>query len=146
MAFRVPGTQENAAAASPTAGWTREDVERWLTDFPLPANFVFNGERAYPKYKLRCGYGQWLRTAGPYHPALRGLFSLICDLLIGLPVGTPLPGPEELAAMILDAQKRQGVLELTEEDRAAPGARHPGEHEQEHDHEHEKAGDEPEPF
>jgi hypothetical protein len=113
---------------STTAAWTREDVERWLTDYPLPANFTYNGARAYPRYRLRCGYGQWLRTAGPYHAALRGLFGLVCDIIIGWPVGQPLPTPDELAQKIREAAAAQGELIFSEEDLARPsGLRHPDE-------------------
>ncbi len=78
--------------------WQDDDVERWLNDYPLPADFMWGGEKAWPRYQLKKGYGQWLRTAGSYHPALRGLFRSICDLLQVWPVGQDLPTPDELAA------------------------------------------------
>lgn len=108
-------TSTASAPAAPllsTGGWSDDDVERWLTDHPLPADFTWNGERAYPRKTLLCGYGQWLRTSGPYHPALRGLFRLCCDVLINLPVGSALPDPRELAAMLKAHAARQGTLGL----------------------------------
>lgn len=132
--FKAPGVAAAAAMAANPATWTREDVERWLTDFPLPANFTFNGARVWPRYQLRCGYGQWLRTAGPYHVALRGLFSLVCEILISWPVGQVMPTPEELAEKISDHMAAQGELMLTPEDTAKPAApNHPGERDDEPD-------------
>lgn len=89
--------------------WDREDTERWLNDYGLPADFVFNGAKCYPRYALKKGYGFWLRTAGPYHPALRGLFSLCHEILREIPVGSRMPYPEELADRIrahVEAQKK----------------------------------------
>lgn len=86
--------------------WTDDDVEAWLTDFPLPKDFVFNGEKVWPRYRVKRGYGYWLRTAGPYHPALRGLFRLIVRIVTRrVEREQPLPTPEELTELILDEAK-----------------------------------------
>lgn len=96
--------------------WTDEDVERWLNDWPLPKDFVWRGEVVYPRYQLKHGYGQWLRTAGSYHPALRGLFRLCCSVIQALPTGAPMPSPEALAALLRPHEpKEQAGLELDAE-------------------------------
>jgi hypothetical protein len=95
--------------------WTDQDVENWLADYPLPADFTWQGERAWPRYQLKQGYGQWLRTAGSYHPALRGLFRACCDLLQAIPTGAPLPTPDELAAQLRSFEAVQGTLGLGSE-------------------------------
>ena len=100
--------------------WDRTDTERWLNDYPLPADFTFHGERVWPRYQLKKGYGFWLRTAGPYHPALRGLFALIHELLAAIPVGQAMPTPEELASRVRAWEALQAELPLTEEDNAEP--------------------------
>lgn len=108
-----------------TGDWNADDVERWLRDYPLPATFKWNGTRAYPSYRLKKGFGFWLRTSGPYYPALRGLFGLCCRILIGLPVGTTLPNGEELGRLL---QKYAGQqLEFTTEDLATPQKANPAE-------------------
>lgn len=100
--------------------WEREDSERWLSDNPLPRSFSFNGEVTWPKYKLKKGYGQWLRTAGSYHPALRGLFALCHEILAGLPVGRPMPGGTELAELIDAESLKQGALSIPTETQEKP--------------------------
>jgi hypothetical protein len=107
--------------------WTPDDTERWLTDYPLPATFQWNGTRAYPRYTLKKGYGFWLRTAGPYHAALRGLFVLCHEILAGLPVGNPMPTPDQLAALLQKQAGRQAVLQLSAEDLAPPQTLNPAE-------------------
>lgn len=92
--------------------WTDEDVERYLNDWPLPADFTWGGEKAWPRYQLKKGYGQWVRTAGSYHPALRGLFRACCNLLQGWPVGQDLPTPEEMAAELKAGEEVTGCLGL----------------------------------
>ncbi len=134
-ALDIPGVGRGMAAAQILAtDWTPDDTERWLTDYPLPATFKWNGERAYPVYKLVAkhkdgrlkGYGFWLRTAGPYHPALRGLFVLCHEILSGLRPGLdPMPSQEQLAALLLKHAGRQ--LTLSVEDMAPPQAAHPAE-------------------
>lgn len=94
------------------SSWTDDDVERWLNDYPLPADFTYRGEKVWPRYQLKHGYGQWLRTAGSYHPALRGLFRSICHILQGWPVGQDLPTPEELAADLKAGETVTGSLGL----------------------------------
>lgn len=107
--------------------WTREDTERWLNDFPLPADMVFRGERVWPRYRLKKGYGFWLKTAGPYHKAMRGLFALVHQFLEVVPVGQEMPSPEILADKVRAWEELQAELPLTDEDQAAPGATNPAE-------------------
>lgn len=92
--------------------WDDDDVERFLNDWPLPAGFIWHGEKAWPRYQLKKGYGQWLRTAGSYHPALRGLFRTICNKLQAWPVGQELPTPDELAAELKAGEELTGSLGL----------------------------------
>lgn len=139
MAFTIPAREADkldrigqgiAAAASARADWTIEDTEHWLTDWPLPATFMWNGTRAYPRYTLKKGYGQWLRTAGPYHAALRGLFMLCHQTLAALRPGVDrMPAPEQLAALLLRQQRPAEDLPWSAEDKAAiaPGAMNPAE-------------------
>jgi hypothetical protein len=112
--------------------WTPEDTERWLTDYPLPATFVWNGKRAYPRYTLKKGYGFWLRTAGPYHPPLRGLFALCHQILSGLPVGMPMPGGEQLVAELLRHAGQQDEIAFTADDLGKPLPRNPAENVPQH--------------
>ncbi len=100
------------------APWTREDTERWLTDWPLPADLVFRAEKVWPRYQTKKGFGFWLRTSGPYHPALRGLFALCHDILSAVPVGQSMPTPEQLAEKIREHEASQAELPLTAEDLA----------------------------
>jgi hypothetical protein len=109
--------------------WTLDDTERWLTDYPLPAAFKWNNTRAYPIYRLKKGYGFWLRTAGPYHPPLRGLFMLCHEILAALRPGVdPMPGGEQLAALLLSWDRRK-ELPWSDEDRRtiAPDTPNPAE-------------------
>jgi hypothetical protein len=92
--------------------WTDEDVEAWLNDWPLPADFTWKGERVWPRYALKHGYGQWLRTAGSYHPALQGLFRLACQVIQGLPVGTPMPTPAQLVLALKKFETVQEALPI----------------------------------
>lgn len=100
--------------------WSRDDTERWLTDWPLPSDFIFRGAVAWPRYRAKFGYGQWLRTAGPYHAALRGLFLLIHEILAQIPVGHAMPTTDQLVARIREAESTQGELPLSAEDVADP--------------------------
>ncbi len=155
MAFTIPATEAAkldavklpapigrgmaaAAVADARSDWLVGDTERWLTDYPLPATFKWNGSRAYPSYTLVAkdehgklkGYGFWLRTAGPYHPALRGLFMLCHRTLAGLRTGVdPMPSGEQLAALLVRQQRPAEDLPWSAEDRAviAPGGRNPAE-------------------
>jgi hypothetical protein len=123
MAFRIPDSEAAKldgiglgmarAQQISTGDWRDDDVERWLTDHPLPADFVWNGMRVYPRKQLLTGYGQWLRTAGSYNAPLRGLFRLCCDVIIGLPVGQPMPEPKDLALMLVAEAKRRGAANPT---------------------------------
>jgi len=90
--------------------WTPDDVERWLNDYPLPKDLRFRGEIVWPRYTLKKGYGFWLRTAGPYHVAFRGLFNLVVQIIQALPVGKAMPTPEQLADKIRAHEAAQGVL------------------------------------
>lgn len=117
--------------------WTPDDTEAWLTDYPLPRDFVFpplpggvraviegrdagepNQARAWPLYTVKKGYGFWLRTAGPYHKPLRGLFALAHEILAALPIGASMPTPEDLASRILTRAAGDPVLPFTFEDNA----------------------------
>lgn len=102
--------------------WEREDTERWLNDWPLPADLHFRGEKVWPRYALKHGYGQWLRTAGPYHVALRGLFALVHELLAAVPAGVAMPTPEQLAEKIRAFELSQAELPLGLEDLAPAAA------------------------
>ena len=113
-----------AAAAAARADWLPDDTERWLTDYPLPATFIWNGTRAYPRYRVKFGYGYWLRTAGPYHAALRGLFVLCHEILAACEI---MPTQEQLAALLTRHRDRQGTLTLSAEDTAPAAALNPAE-------------------
>lgn len=124
--------------------WTPDDTERWLTDYPLPRDFVFpplpadvrvvlegrdagepNQARAWPLYTAKKGYGFWLRTAGPYHKPLRGLFALAHEILATLPLGARMPTPEELASLITERAKGNPELPFTADDTATAQAENP---------------------
>lgn len=105
--------------------WEREDTERWLNDYPLPADFTWRGEKVWPRYQVKHGYGQWLRTSGPYHVALRGLFALVHDLLAAVPAGAAMPAPEDLAAQLRALETVQGTLGLEADE---PAGRRPADH------------------
>jgi hypothetical protein len=96
------------------SSWEYEDTEAWLNDFPLPRDFVWNGQRVMPLYRLRKGFGFWLRTSGSYHVAFRGLFALCHEILEGIPPGRPMPSPDELAGLLREHAARQGSLPLFE--------------------------------
>lgn len=101
--------------------WNDDDVERWLTDWPLPQDFTWKGETVWPRYQLKHGYGQWLRTAGPYHPALRGLFGLIAAIIKAIPAGHPMPTPEQLQAELKAYETVQETLGVDDEPAAEIG-------------------------
>jgi hypothetical protein len=107
--------------------WDREDVERWLNDNPLPADMEFRGARVWPRYALKKGYGFWLKTAGPYHPALRGLFGLIVEIIQAIPVGHPMPTAMQLMQRVKAWESMQLDLPLTDDDRAACAGDNPAE-------------------
>lgn len=92
--------------------WNDDDVEQWLTDWPLPADFTWNGQKVWPRYQLKHGYGQWLRTAGSYNPALRGLFRLICEILQAVPDGQAMPTVDQLVAALAAHAAQQPTLGL----------------------------------
>ncbi|MFA6959922.1 MAG: hypothetical protein WC205_04125 [Opitutaceae bacterium] len=98
--------------------WREDDVMRWLNDNPLPKDLTFRGEIVWPRKVLKKGYGFWLKTSGPYHPALRGLYNLVVQIIQAIPVGKPMPTPEQLADKIRAHEAAQGVLVFTAEDNA----------------------------
>jgi hypothetical protein len=103
--------------------WTEEDSERWLSDFPLPADFIYRGQPAQPTHRvLKGGYGKWLRET-PYH---RGLFALAHQILAEVPVSQPMPSPQELARKIAerDGQPR-GQAELVDQVEDLPSKEEP---------------------
>jgi hypothetical protein len=126
--------------------WTPDDTERWLNDYPLPRDFVFpplppgvrpvlegrdpgepNQARAWPLYQVKKGYGFWLRTAGPYHKPLRGLYALVHEIFAGLPIGAPMPTSDELAVRVLERAAGNPELPFTFEDNAPRQAENPAE-------------------
>lgn len=116
--------QGMAAAAVARSDWLPEDTENWMTDYPLPATFIWNGERAYPRYRLKKGYGQWLRTSGQYYPALRGLFRLCHEILASCEI---MPTRDQLAALVDRQNGRAEPLPMFPEDMATPAAVNPAE-------------------
>jgi hypothetical protein len=105
--------------------WDRDDTERWLSDYPLPRTMTFRGEIVWPSYHLKKGYGFWLRTAGPYHKQMRGLFVLIHEFLSAVPTGQPMPTSEILADRVRAWEQMQAELPLSDEDQAAPASTNP---------------------
>ena len=93
--------------------WTKDDTERWLGDFPLPADFLWNGLKVQPTHRvLKGGYGKWLRET-PYHP---GLFDLAHEILAEVSVGQPMPSLHELVRKITErAARPRGQTELTDQ-------------------------------
>lgn len=90
--------------------WEREDVIRFLDDYPLPKDFVWGGMVVQPRYHVT-GYGKWLFESGPYYPALRGLPQLIAEILPEfVEKERRLPLPEELAALLTIAETKLGPL------------------------------------
>jgi len=79
--------------------WTKDDVQRWLTDYPLPPDFVWRGKKVEPSHRtLKGGFGKWLRET-PYH---QGLFEEICQLIRNMRPGQAMPSPRELARLLTD--------------------------------------------
>ena len=101
----------------PVPGWTPDDTERWLKEFPLPVDFrwerveknsdgsrrVTPGAAVLPDYRISKGYGFWLRTT-PYFP---GLFEEIHDILQRVPEDQPI-SPEWLAAQLHERKRMRG--------------------------------------
>jgi hypothetical protein len=98
----------------PGTAWTRDDTERWLNDYPLPKDLTFHGERVVPRYALKKGYGFWLRTAGPYHLQLRGLFALVHELLAPM---SHYPTADQLAELIRRHEAGQATIIFSDEDK-----------------------------
>ena len=88
--------------------WRDDDVERWLNDYPLPVDFLWRGQRVWPRYQLKKGYGFWLRTT-PYH---QGLFEICRDILVNWMVGQPMPDGDQLAVLLKRFEIEQGLLPL----------------------------------
>lgn len=97
----------------PAALWTADDTERYLREYPLPADFRWpHRDRAddgsevlapvLPSYRLHKGYGFWLRTT-PYFP---GLFEEIHQVLLS--IGDELPTPERLAEILHQRRAARG--------------------------------------
>lgn len=97
--------------------WNDDDVERWLNDFPLPADFRWTRTDRTKDTKEKIltpdtlvmpshrgvSYGKWLRET-PYFP---GLFEMVRDIIQALPEGANLPTPEELAARLIELRDTQ---------------------------------------
>lgn len=97
------------------AVWTPEDTETWLSDNPLPADFLWPYREpkpdgtpdlrvVLPTYRLTKGYGFWLRTT-PYFP---GLFEDCHAVLVGMGEELPVSG-EDLALRVQAAVKARGI-------------------------------------
>jgi hypothetical protein len=98
----------------PSAPWTPDDTELWLTQNPLPQDFTWphrkpnadgsdNWQPVLPSYRLHKGYGFWLRTT-PYFP---GLFEEIHAILLA--IGNELPTADALADTLLERRKAAGT-------------------------------------
>jgi hypothetical protein len=84
--------------------WTKDQTERYLTNYPLPAEFVWCGRLVRPSHRtLKKGYGFWLRTT-PYH---RGLFAACHAVLETCEI---LPTGEELAEAVTRGVGQQTTL------------------------------------
>lgn len=100
------------------ADWTDKDVEEWLNDFPLPADFTWTrvDRTKDTKEKIETpdtpvrpahrgiGYGKWLRET-PYFP---GLFEQVRDIILAVPAGANLPTAEDLAALLRSGHRPAG--------------------------------------
>jgi hypothetical protein len=87
--------------------WTEIHTEGWLTEYPLPNDFVWpdrydKPRHCVPTYKIKGGYGKWLHET-PYFP---GLFEEIHRILALAP-NDQLLSPEWLAAE-LDKRRPRG--------------------------------------
>lgn len=90
--------------------WEREDIIRFLDDYPLPKDFTWGGMIVQPRYHVT-GYGKWLFESGPYYPALRGLPQLLCEIVPEFVTREQrLPLPEELAAILTQQETKLGPL------------------------------------
>jgi hypothetical protein len=98
----------------PTPAWTPDDTERWLTEYALPADFLWphrdakadgteNLQAVLPSYRLSKGYGFWLRTT-PYFP---GLFEEIHAVMLSLGEKLPEDGAD-LAQMLTERRRLRG--------------------------------------
>lgn len=96
--------------------WPPDYTERYLTESPLPTDFVWphrdrnadgteNLQPVLPSYRIHKGYGFWLRTT-PYFP---GLFEEIHGILSRLPGDAELPTAEELAAQLNEIRAARGT-------------------------------------
>lgn len=102
------------AAAWPAVptGWTEDDTEKFLTQQPLPGDFLWphrdrnddGSEKlapVLPSYRIHKGYGFWLRTT-PYFP---GLFEQIHAILLRWPDLDPLPDAAALGELLTARRK-----------------------------------------
>ena len=106
-------TSLSDAWPQPAAVWTSDDTERYLREYPLPADFRWphrdkadDGSEVLapvlPAYRIHKGYGFWLRTT-PYFP---GLFEEIHEIL--LTIGDELPTSERLADLLTQRRIARG--------------------------------------
>ena len=102
----------NAHDEAAVPPWLPLDTERWLTNYPLPATFLwpdnYGKERlVLPTNRISKGYGFWLRTT-PYFP---GLFELCHRIIATTPADFPMT-PEWLAGRLDEYRPRgtQGEL------------------------------------
>lgn len=100
-----------------SAEWTDYDVERWLNDYPLPADFRWTRVDRNKTTKAKTltpstlvmpthrglSYGKWLHET-PYFP---GLFEAIRDIILSIPPEGALPTPEQLVERLNRLQETQ---------------------------------------
>jgi len=87
--------------------WTHVQTEGWLTEYPLPVDFLWPDRYGKPRpvlptYRTKFGYGKWLMDT-PYFP---GLFEEIHGILARAP-GDLVLTPEWLATQ-LDLRRPKG--------------------------------------
>lgn len=104
---------ENDGQLLPMLPWTQIQTEGFLTEFPLPASFMwpdrYGKERSpMPKYRVSGGYGKWLRET-PYFP---GLFELVHDILVRAPEDAVLT-PEWVADRLNEHRRAQAAQTAT---------------------------------
>lgn len=98
--------------------WTIEDTEAFLAEQALPVGFAWphrdanadgsqNLQPVVPSYRIKHGYGFWLRTT-PYFP---GLFEEIHRVLASWPADVELPAAERLAEILTERRTAGGKQE-----------------------------------
>ena len=83
----------------PPPAWEKADTMAWLSKYPLPPTFMWEGRLVRPTYRIKGGWGKWLAET-PYHP---GLFELIHEIIVGM--GEALPTPEELQEKLREIER-----------------------------------------